>query len=153
MMQHNPSATEPLSLLIYHYPSFNTGNIICSSSIKISTGNKKWSYAITALGFTGTSFLYSDPIEDTFASIDSFAIIGRVGYKFSQSFESVHFLDNEAGPFARKIPIDADSIRWSHCDDTIMIQLDASMMIQSLYAGRSIAIDVQEVFLSFRQCY
>jgi hypothetical protein len=79
-------------------------------------------------------------------------MVGIKGEKGVPQSASLIFNDINVGSFDREINVRPDLLHWSSCSDTLMIHFDSSVMLESKYAGRSISIDKQEVFFSFKQC-
>jgi hypothetical protein len=162
-MEYTQDATqtiETLSLKVAFKPSFSVSSIkdsfetsYCLARFILATEGK-WSIAVTSFVFTGNAVLYGDvdASKDTYAGIESSVCYGKPGYPPSQRMGSLYFTEVNQLPFYREMKVAPGKILWSSCDDTLAIDFDSSIIIDSINANRFISITEQKAFFSFKPC-
>jgi hypothetical protein len=154
----DPTIDQSFSIKVGYEPNLELYSVqdsyevsVCSSKFTLRTKGK-WSIAATSFAFTGYSIVFSEGAKDTYAGIESSVVYGNRGDAHSPNLASLHFPEHSIGPFYKEFKLAQDVIHWSACNDSVIIDLQLSIQIDSIHDLRLLALDKQQVFFSFKKC-
>jgi hypothetical protein len=155
-------ALPKLLLEIDYEPHYNVSSVenvfrtkYCTSRFLI-VFEGYWSLSMQHALISGDSVLYGDRKENTYAGIEASLIVGRLGEEGTRQSASIYFSNSNKGPYSQEIQVTRENLEneysWSSCSDSLMINFDSSIVLDSTYSGRFLSIFKKEVVFSFRRC-